>query len=72
MTDHQCRAIIDKLQDLCRFVQEASDHEREATVLTAVLSTALLGVLEFAEANHPSVVSAEDWSTVKMFLRLTY
>ena len=71
MTDHQCRAMIDKLHGLCRFVQEAATHEREATVLTAVLSTSLLGVLEFAEAQHPLVVSAADWSTVKHFLSLT-
>ena len=72
MTDHQCRVIIDKLHGLCRFVQEAADHEREATVLTAVLSTALLGVLEFAEANHTTVVTAADWSTVKRFFDRTY
>ena len=67
MTDHQVRTILDKLHGLCRFTQEAAQDDKEATLVTAVLSTALLGVLEYAEANHVGVLHEGDWPSVLHF-----
>jgi hypothetical protein len=67
MTDYQVRTLINKTNNLCRLAQEASSTEREATILLTLFSTALLGLLEYAEANHPGLVDGSDWSTVKHF-----
>ena len=70
MTDYQCRTLLDKLHGLCRFVQESAEHEQEALLLTAILSTALLGALEFVEANHSAILHEGDWPSVLHFFTI--
>jgi hypothetical protein len=70
MTLHQCRILLDKVHNLVRFVQEASESEREALILTGVLASSQLGVLEFIEANHPQLLTEADWPTCRQHFLL--